>query len=87
MAKIDYRFPCPSCGASIVGRRGPDEWKKHFTCKRCSRSFSVTFDLPDLEADFLNGRLPPDIVPRQRPVEDGFPSAIFDFGKGRKSGR
>lgn len=87
MAKIAYEVRCLRCGHVIRGQRGEDEHKKSFECKRCTGKFSVTFELPDLEQDFLAGNLRPDIFPRAvRPVEDNFPSAIFNF-LGRKNGR
>jgi len=90
MAKIFYEVRCPSCSHVIRGQREPDERKLHLGCKKCGRSFFVCFhpDQKDLERAFLDGELRPDIIPRpDRPIEDNFPSAIFNFKERRRSGR
>ena len=89
MAKqVPYEVRCLRCGHPIKGQRREDEYGKHFSCNRCGGQFSVTFAYPDLERAFLDGELRPDIIPRpDRPIEDNFPSAIFNFKERRRSGR
>ena len=82
MGKVGYEFNCPACAKPIKGMRG----EKEFQCKGCTRSFSVSFAYPDLEAAFIAGELKPDIIPRAPgPVEDRFPHGLFNF-LGRKIG-
>lgn len=81
MKMIDFEIPCLRCGRVIRGRRREDEYGKHFSCKRCGGQFSITFELPDLEAAFIAGELRPGIVVRRsRLIEDNFPAAAI-FGK------
>lgn len=61
MKKIDYEVHCPRCGHVIKGRRGEDEHKKSFKCKKCMGRWSITFEHPtreELERMFLNDEIP-----------------------------
>ena len=86
MATINFEIPCLRCGRPIRGQREPGEHRKEFNCSRCKGHFWITFEHPDLEQDFLNGDLQPNIVPRKfgEPQEDFPEAAIFSSFKRRK---